>query len=233
MTLYYEKPVELRAGFAYLMGDLRLDDDFPPAVGCVGVAEHIEISLIIYSPKKFYPASKPMDFYIQNVITKDDRIKTYLGEHAKSLKLLNIRGTRLRSRDLCKDISIDGAIAIGDTWVSGAQLGNVNALAHGIYAGRELKKAFERKDFSKESLSRVARFIHGDTEKTIKQITKMFDYPLLMDEETTTKYFEIFHSMNYPTFFFGSKWQIEKMVMSCMLRNSLKLMANRGMFKYL
>jgi len=234
LTLYYERPEGLTSGFAYLFGELNLDDDFPPTVGCVGVAEYVEISLIMYSEEKFYPAKKPLDHYIKKMLASDKRLGVYLKGHADFVKPVNLRGTRLRVRsEICKEIATDGAVAIGDTWVSGAQLGNINAMAHGLYTGKQLKKAFDRQDFSKASLGQVADFINKGTETTIKQMSKMILYPVLMDDKTIAKYCEIFQSMNYPTFFYGSKSQIGKMVISCLFKNFFKLMRNPGIFKYL
>jgi len=232
LTLFYERPEGLKSGFVYLFGDMKHEDS-TPAVGGLGIAEHIEISLILYSKNKFYSAQKPMDEYITEIISKDSRIKEYLGDHLNSLKLINIRGTRLRLRNICKNIAINGAAAIGDTWVSGAQLGNINALAHGIYTGEQLKKAFEENDFSKDSLNRIANFIDKDTEMTIKQMSKMVSYPVKMDKTAMVKYCEIFHSTNYPTFFYGTKSQIIRMVVGCMLRNITKLVRYPKIFKYL
>lgn len=83
---------------------------------------------------------------------------------------------RLLNRELCKDTSVDGAVAVGDNWVSGAQLGNINSIANGIYTGREIRKAFDRNDFSKESLSSASKFVNKDVEMFIDQIAKMFKY---------------------------------------------------------
>jgi flavin-dependent dehydrogenase/NAD-dependent dihydropyrimidine dehydrogenase PreA subunit len=233
LTLYYERPPKVKSGFAYLFGDLNLDTGFPPAVGSLGVAEHIEVSLIMYSNDKFYHGNKPMEEYIKKIVATDERSRAYLGDHLDSLKLVNLRGTRLRLRSICKDIVSNGLVSIGDTWVSGAQLGNINALAQGIFTGNKLKKAFDCGDFSKDSLNSVASFIDKETEMTIRQMSKMVSYPAHMDDKTASKYCEIFHSMNYPTLFYGSKSQIGKMVIFCMLKNIFKLIKYPKIFKYL
>ena len=128
---------------------------------------------------------------------------------------------------------MDGAVAVGDNWVAGAQLGNVSSLANGLFAGKELKKAFERNDFSKGSLSSVSDFITKDMVKTIKQTEKSMLYPVVMDNQTLLKYFEIFSSANYPTFFYGTKMQISMMMMGIMAKNIFKLLAYPKIFKYL
>ena len=232
-TLFYERPEGLTSGFSYVMGALNLGDDVPPPIACIGVGEHIEVSLILTSKKKFYQPQKPMDYYIKKILASDERVRKYLGGHADNLKYITIKGTRLRLRELSKTISVDGAVAVGDNWVSGAQLGNINSIANGIYTGREIKKAFDRNDFSKESLGLASKFVNKDVEMFINQIAKMSTYPLVMDEETIAEYFRIFHTINYPTLFFGSKKRIMMMMMGIVFKNIFKLMANRKMFKYM
>jgi len=232
-TLFYERPKNITSGFAYVMGNIKPEDDFPPAIACVGVGEHIEVSLILYSKNKFYALKKPLDYYVKKILASDERIRKYLGNYADSLKFLTIKGTRLKRRELCKDVAVDGAVAVGDNWVSGGQLGNINSIANGIYAGREINKAFGRNDFSKESLNNVSNFINKDVELFANQIAKMSNYPTEMDEQTILKYFKIFSSLNYPTFFYGSKKQIAIMMMGIMFKSIFKLIANPKMFKYM
>ena len=232
-TLYYQRPEGVTSGYCYLFGDLRLGDDFPPVVGCLGVGEYVEISLILYSKNKFYHLKKPLDYYTKKVFENDERIKSHLGNRLDSMKFVTLKRTRLRLRDLCKDHAVDGAVAIGDNWVSGAQLGNVNSLANGIYAGKEIKKAFERDNFSRESLNRVSNFLDKDLETNIGHLTKMVNFPVIMDEPTVLKYFKTFGPLNYPTFFYGSKKQLGMMMMGFMLKNGFKLLANPKMFKYM
>ena len=232
-TIFYERPKELSSGFAYLMGGLNLGEGTPPAIGCVGVGDHIEISLIMYSKKKFYEGKQPLDHYVKKMLEQDERIRKYLGDHVDSLKYHSIKGTRLRVRTLCKEVSVDGAVAVGDNWVSGAQLGNINSIANGLFTSKAIKKAFEANDFSKESLGNAAKFINKDVEMFVNQIAKMTDYPVEMDEETVLDYFKIFHRINYPTLFYGSKKQIMGMMMGIMFRSIFKLMAKPKMFKYM
>ncbi len=232
-TLFYERPEGLTSGFSYVMGDLKLGKDVPPPIACIGVGEHVEVSLILTSKKKFYTPPESMDYYVKKILAEDDRVRKYLGGHADNLKFITVKGTRLRLRELCKDISVNGAVAVGDNFVSGAQLGNINCIANGIYTGREIKKAFDRNDFSKESLSSASKFVNKDVEMFINQIAKMAKFPLIMDEETISEYFRIFHSINYPTLFFGSKNRIMLMMMGVVFRNIFKLLGNRKMFKYM
>ncbi|MFC2107399.1 FAD-dependent oxidoreductase [Bacteroidota bacterium] len=233
LTLYYERPDDLTTGFSYVMGELDLDDDVPPSVGCVGVAEYVEISLIMYSPKKFYIPKKPIDHYVKKILNNDDRIKKYLGKHADSLKLVNIRGTRLRSREVCRDIAVNGAVAVGDNWISGAQLGNINSIVNGFFTANKIKDAFKNNDFSKDSLLKATEYVNKDVEMFIDKIGDMSKYPTDMDAETLLDYFWIFHKINYPTLFFGSKKRIIRMMMGIMLKSIFKLIAKPRMFKYM
>ncbi|MDP8262470.1 MAG: FAD-binding protein [Candidatus Ancaeobacter aquaticus] len=232
-TFVFEKPQGLKSGYSFVMGDLKLDEDFPPAVAGIGIANNVEMSLVLYSNTKYYSLKKPMDHYLKVFIESDSRVKKYFGNNPDSLKFITQKGTRLRVRDLCKDNAVDGAVAIGDTWVAGAQLGNINSLANGIYAGKELKKAFDRNDFSKESLNNVSHFINKDIETAVNQVAKMMMYPITMDAETLTKYFEIFRPLNYPTFFYGNNMQIGLMMMGFMAKNFFKILKNPKMFQYM
>nr|NQU94421.1 hypothetical protein [Bacteroidota bacterium] len=109
----------------------------------------------------------------------------------------------------------------------------MNSIANGIYAGKEIKKVFDRNDFSKESLSKVSGFINKDTEMFANQIAKMASWVTEMDEQTMLTYFRIFHKINYPTMFYGTKKQIMMMMMGIMLRNIFKILRNPKMFKYM
>ena len=56
---------------------------------------------------------------------------------------------------------------------------------------------------------------------------------MIMDEPTVLKYFKTFGSLNYPTFFYGSKKQLGMMMTGFMFKNGFKLLANPKMFKYM
>ena len=233
VTLEYKRPEGLKSGFSFMMGDLPFEDDTVKALPCVGIGNHVEVSMILHSKTKFYTLNKPIDYWVKKIAKTDKRVKKYLGDHLDSLELVAVKGTRLRLRELSRDNAVDGAVAVGDNWVAGAQLGNVSSLANGLFAGKELKKAFERNDFSKGSLSSVSDFITKDMVKTIKQTEKSMLYPVVMDNQTLLKYFEIFSSANYPTFFYGTKMQISMMMMGIMAKNIFKLLAYPKIFKYL
>jgi len=82
-------------------------------------------------------------------------------------------------------------------------------------------------------LNRVSNFLDKDLETSIGHLTKMVNFPVIMDEPTVLKYFKTFGSLNYPTFFYGSKKQLGMMMMGFMLKNGFKLLANPKMFKYM
>ena len=232
-TLYYKRPQGVTSGFCYIFGQLNLGDDLPPMVGCLGAGQYVEVSLIIYSKNQFYTPPKPLDHYTRKFFKNDERVKRQLGMSPKDMKLVNLKGTRLRMRELCQDHAVNGALAIGDNWTSGAQLGNANALANGIYAGKVIKQAFEQNDFSKASLGRVSNFLDKDLKTSIGHLTKMVNLPTIMDEQDILDYFKTFGALNYPTLFFGSKNQQGMMVMGFMLKNLFKLLAKPRMFKYM
>ncbi len=233
VTIEYKRPEGLKSGFSFMMGDLPFEDDSVKALPCVGIGNHVEVSMILHSKTKFYSLDKPIDYWVKKIAETDKRVKRYLGEHLETLEFVAVKGTRLRLRELSTENAVDGAVAVGDNWVAGAQLGNVSSLANGLFAGKEIKKAFARNDFSKESLNSVSNFITKDMAKTIRQVEKSMLYSVVMDKETLQKYFEIFSSANYPTFFYGTGMQINLMMMGIMAKNVFKLLAYPKIFKYL
>ncbi len=62
----------------------------------------------------------------------------------------------------------DGMISVGDAWVDCGEIGNVPALANGVFAGRVIIDAAKKNDFTTNALSPVKSFMNIPTLGALK-----------------------------------------------------------------
>ncbi|HDH96252.1 MAG TPA: FAD-dependent oxidoreductase, partial [Proteobacteria bacterium] len=219
----YDNAEGLPAGLFYILGDMQYEPDMPPAFAGVSIADVIHVMVVFLSRGKFYPADKPMDYYLDLVLERDERIRGVVGDAVLHREPKLLTGCRAVVRAECnRDVVIDGAVSVGDAWVDDGELGDVPSLANGVHAGRTIAGAAERNDFSKESLAEARGFI---SERLIRVLTKNKDMKLLparVDEKDMKKLFLFMQHLNYPVLIFGSPLQQGLMLANFFVRNALR-----------
>jgi hypothetical protein len=91
--------------------------------------------------------------------------------------------------------------------VDDGEIGNIPALANGVWAGRAIIQAAKKNAFSEETLKPAKGFI---TKKLLKMLTKNKDMKLLgtkFNEEELRQMFLFMQHLNYPIMIFGSPAQ--------------------------
>ncbi len=208
LAFEYDNEADLPGGLYYLNGDMRLEDDMPPAFGALGITEVVHVLIAFFSRHKAYPAPKPMDYYLEKMLESDVRLKKYLGDSLKGRPPKMLTGCRAVLRDRNNEEVVgNGVISVGDAWVNDGEIGNVPALGNGVYAGRAVVEAAKRNDFSAEALKPAKEFV---TKKLLKLLDKNRDMkllPVMYSEEEMRQMFLFMQHMNYPVMMFGSPVQ--------------------------
>ncbi len=223
----YDNIKNLPGGLYYLNGGMQFEEDMPSAFGGVGITEVIHVLIAFFSRKKFYPAPQPMDYYVQKMLESDGRVKKVLGNALEGVKPKLLTGCRGVLRGKSNDNPVgDGVISVGDAWVDDGELGNVPALANGVWAGRVIIEAAKKNDFSAETLKPASDFI---TQKLLNALAKNKDMKLLgtkFNEEELKQMFLFMQHLNYPVMFFGNPVQQGIMFTSFLVKNFFRF------FKY-
>jgi len=113
----------------------------------------------------------------------------------------------------------NGVISVGDAWVDDGEIGNVPALANGVYAGRVIIEAARKNDFSEEALKPAKDFI---TKKFLTALAQNKKSKLLctkFNEEELKQMFLFMQHMDYPVMMFGSSTQRGLMLTHFMMKN--------------
>ncbi len=227
LAFEYDNTGNLPGGLYYLNGNMQLGEDMPVAMGGLGITEVIHVLIAFFSRKRTYPAREPMDYYVQKMIESDGRLKKILGGALEGIKPKMLTGCRgvLRAKSN-EDTVGNGIISVGDAWVDDGEIGNVPALANGVYAGRVIVEAAKKNDFSKETLGPAKKFI---TKNFLKALSKNKDMKLLSakyTEEEMKQMFLFMQHMNYPVMMFGSPARQGMMFTGFMIKNFFRF------FKY-
>lgn len=115
---------------------------------------------------------------------------------------------------------------MGDAWVDDGEIGNIPALANGVWAGRTIIEAAKKNVFSEETLRPARDFI---TKKLRNALAKNKDMKLLgtkFDEEELKQMFLFMQHLNYPIMMFGSPVQQGLMFTRFLMKNFFRF------FKY-
>ncbi|MFC1743060.1 FAD-dependent oxidoreductase [Candidatus Riflebacteria bacterium] len=227
LAFEFDNTRDLPGGLYYLNGDLRFEEDMPPLFGGIGITEVIHVLCALFTRKKTYPASKPMDYYVQKMFESDKRIKKLLGDSRHGIKPKMLTGCRgvLREKSVASPAG-NGIICVGDAMVDAGEIGNVPALANGVYAGRVIIDAMKKNDFSKETLSAVEGFITGKLLGALAENKKMKLLSTRLNEEELKQMFLFMQHMNYPIMLLGSPLQQGIMFSKFFLKNFFRF------FKY-
>lgn len=227
LAFEYDNTEDLPGGLYYLNGDMQLEKDMPSAFGGVAITDVIHVLIAFFSRKKFYPAEKPMDYYVNKMLESDMRIKKILGSTYKGIQPKMLTGCRAVMREKSNENPVgNGIISVGDAWVDDGEIGNIPALANGVQAGRVIIEAAKKNMFSEETLGPARDFI---TKKFLNALSKNKDMKLLgtkFNEEELKQMFLFMQHLNYPVMMFGSPMQQGKMFANFMIKNFFRF------FKY-
>jgi len=190
------------------------------AFAAVGVGERVQVMLIFLSRTRFYPAGEPMSSYIERFLREDKRLGNLLPGAVVDRPVETITGCRSIIRDSwVGDMSGDGVVIIGDTWVHSGELGNVPSMANGVHAGRVIIEAARHNDFSRQRLAGVNTFISKNLLGALQANRNAKLLPGLVSEEDMRVIFAFLEKLDYPLLFFGSDAQRRRMFLRFLLRN--------------
>lgn len=223
LAFEYDNTENLPGGLYYLNGDMQVEDDMPAAFGGLGITEVIHVLIAFFSQKEAYPAPKPMDYFVQKMLESDVRVKKVLGDVLRGVKPKMLTGCRAVLRGKSNDDPVgNGVISVGDAWVHDGEIGNVPALANGVYVGRVIIEAAKKDDFSKETLRPAKGFI---TRRFLNILAKNKEMKLLTtkyNEKELKQMFLFLQHMNYPVMMFGNPKQQGLMFANFMIKNLLR-----------
>lgn len=220
LTYEYKNSKNLEPGLFYLYGDLETDESVPSTFGAIGVTDVIHVLIGFLYQKKQYPAPKPMDFYLQKMLSSDRRIKNLVSDSLNGQKPDFINGCRAVLRQNCNiDTAKNGIISIGDTWVNSGEIGNIPALTNGVYAAEVIVDAIKNGDYSKNSLKKSNHFITKRVLALLKKNKEMKLMDTTFDKEGLKVAFEFFQHMNYPTLLFGTPSHQGRMFANFIFKN--------------
>lgn len=223
----YDNESDLPGGLYYLNGDMPFGDDLPGVFGGVAISDVIHVLVACFSRKRWYPAPRPMGDYVEQLLAEDDRVKKIVGDAVKGKKPRIITGCRAVTRERSSDrVSGNGVVCVGDTWVDDGELGNVPALANGVYAGRVIVKAAEKSDFSAAALAPAKEFI---TKKLLNVLSQNKKFKLMGTDISAREMDQMFlfmQHLNYPVMMFGTPFQQGLMFTGFMFKNLFRF------FKY-
>ncbi len=223
MALEYNNTEHLPAGLYYLNGQLDLEEGMPITFGGVGITEVIHVIIVFLSKKRYYPGDKPMEHYAREMLARDTRVREKLGNTLDGVEPTILTGCRVIFRGNANtDLVRDGVLSIGDAWVHSGELGNIPALANGVFAARVAVEAFEKGDLSPSALQAVSDFANPKLVSFLGKNRDMKLLPTRITPEEEKELFRFMQHMNYPVLLFGNKRQQAGMFSYFMLRNALR-----------
>ena len=208
LAFEYDNAANLPGGLYYLNGDMQFDDDMPVAFGGLGITEVIHVLIAFLSRKKWHAAPKPMDYYVGRLLERDARVHRIVGDalnNAQPKMLTGCRGV-FRAESNTHPVG-NGVISVGDAWVDDGEIGNVGALANGVFAGRVIVEAAQRHDFSEAALLRAKDFVSPKLVRALAENKKMKLLSTRFNDDDMRHMFLMMQHMNYPVLLLGSKMQ--------------------------
>jgi flavin-dependent dehydrogenase len=225
LAFEYDNAADLPAGLYYLNGGLQFDEDLPGAFAGIAVSDVIHVMIASFSRKRTHPATRPLDYYLQQLLERDERVGALLGGSLQGAEPRMLTGCRAVFRAECNvDTVGDGVISVGDAWVDDGELGNVPALANGVHAGRVIVKAARDGDFSKEALGPANDFLDKRLLKALAENKRMKLLGTQLDEEGLRQMFLFMEHMNYPVLMFGTPRQQALMFAGFMIKNLFRFL---------
>jgi len=204
LAFEYDNSMNLPASLYYINGEMPFGEGTPPAFGAIAITRVIHVLAAFFTRQRFYAAPEPMDNYVRRLLADDLRVRRVLGDRFDGTNPRMLTGCRVVLRAVCNtDTAGDGVVSVGDAWVDDGEIGNVPALANGVYAGRVIAEAARKNDFSKRALAPVNQFA---PKRFLKALAKNKEMKLLatkLTEEEMRQMFLFMQHMNYPVMFFG------------------------------
>lgn len=231
LSYEYEAIPELPRSLVYMEGDLRIEPDMPPALAGFSISDKVHVMVALFFRNKYYNAPKPIDYYLQKLMTCDKRITSVLGPVLKDHKPYMLNGCRAVFRKINKDVVRHGFISIGDALTGGGEIGNITALANGVFAAKVVNRAFDAKDFSQKSLEPAARFVTPTLAKITELNGRMKTMPMRLSEEEIYRFFQVMKDANYPILIFGTPAQQSWMFTKVFFKNILRFILHPSLFK--
>jgi electron transfer flavoprotein-quinone oxidoreductase len=225
LAFEYENAADLPAGLYYLNGGLQSEQGMPSAFGGVGITDVIHVMIAFFSRQKVYTAPKPMDYYLEKMLARDERVQSLLGESLRGVKPTMLTGCRAVFRGRCNEQTAgDGVISVGDAWVDDGELGNVPALANGVHAGRVIVEAAQRDDFSRAALAAADDFLDKRLLRALAENKKMKLLSTELDDDGQRQIFLFMQHMNYPVMMLGTPRQQGIMFARFMVKNFFRFL---------
>jgi electron transfer flavoprotein-quinone oxidoreductase len=225
LAFEYENAPDLPAGLYYLNGGLQWEEGMPSAFGGVGITDVVHVMIVFFSRERAYPAPKPMDYYLERMLARDERVQSLLGGSLRGVKPKMLTGCRAVFRARCNERTAgDGVISVGDAWVDDGELGNVPALANGVYAGRVIVEAAKRDDFSRAALRAAEDFLDKRLLRVLTENKKMKLLGAELDDEGQRQMFLFMQHLNYPVMMLGTPRQQGMMFASFVVKNLFRFL---------
>jgi flavin-dependent dehydrogenase/NAD-dependent dihydropyrimidine dehydrogenase PreA subunit len=220
LAFEYENAAGLPGGLYYLNGDMPWGDELPGAFGGLAITDVIHVMVACLSRRRTYPAPRPLDAYVEMLLHADPRLSAILGDALEGATPHMLTGCRAVFRARCNTDTVGaGVISVGDAWVDDGELGNVPALAHGVYAGRVIAQAARQNDFSKAALNPANQFLEPRLLRALAENKRMKLLSATLDEEELRRMFRFMQHMNYPVMMFGNPRQQAVMFTWFFLKN--------------
>ena len=223
LALEYVNTTDLPGGLYYLNGDMPFDAGLPGVFGGLAITDAIHVMVAFFTRKRTHTAPQPLDFYVHKLVESDERIRAVLGDALQGQTPTMLTGCRGVFRASCSPDTVGhGVVSVGDAWVDDGELGNVPALANGVYAGRVIAEAARRNDFSKEALNPANEFLEPRLLKVLAENKKMKLLSAQLNEEELRQMFLFMQHMNYPIMMFGTPRQQGMMFAKFMVKNAIR-----------
>ncbi len=137
----------------FLVGRLEhLDEDVPFLSFWGTMADALEVATGPVFARKHERLRHPLEFYLEHLFTKDERLSSRLGQVLAGRPLTHRDGCRVFGRRLPRSAVADGIIAIGDALAPSGMLLNLPAMKTGEMAAEVAAKALGRQDVRAASL---------------------------------------------------------------------------------
>jgi len=211
LALEYDNP-GLEPGLYYLNGGMDYlaqdAEELPVMFGAVGITEVVHVMAVALSRERTWPCARPIQAYAERILALDPRVRDLVGDALDGVEPSVLNGCRgvFRKTSAARLVG-DGLVCVGDAWVDSGELGNVPALANGVYAGRVLADALSRDDVSAASLAPAAGFATGPLRKALSKNKQMKLLETEVPPDELVQLFGFMQHLNYPIMLIGTPAQ--------------------------
>lgn len=231
MRYDFEKTTEemknLPRGYHYVIGGMEPEDEmlegYNSCQGSIAVTDtvHLAVGFVMKGP--YYPAPKPIDYYVDKFLKNDPRVKKLFGNMLDDKAHGQLLGFRARfRRHHLEDRVGNGVVVVGDAWVDDCDLGNMPSLSNGVHAGRVIVEAAKKGDFSKAALAPVNDFVTKRVLKYLESSKKTKLSSTVLNQEEIDEWFKYLPHFNYPMIVFGGPKHQTIGLTKYMLGNALR-----------